>query len=131
MALKSYAKQMKDSKLEDDAQRIRDRAVQRAGELLLEIKEARGANQNIRVRKDHKVATRKDAAVEAGLTPEQAKTAIKVARVEKKLADQMIEATPVASGASLAAELDPLVRAAQVISSLEALAGRMAAGLGD
>jgi hypothetical protein len=35
MALKSYAKQMKDSQLEEMAQRIRDRAVRRGGEYVL------------------------------------------------------------------------------------------------
>jgi hypothetical protein len=98
-ALKSYAKQMNDAKLKDDAQRIRDRAMQRAGELLLELKSARGTRRKSR---GGRSSARDTAAADAGLTPKQAKTAVEVARVEKTLADEMIEASPPASVTELA-----------------------------
>jgi hypothetical protein len=63
------------------AQRIRDRAVRRGGELLLEVKPGRGANQNIRGGATPKVRTRKEAAKKAGLSPDQAKQMTRVANV--------------------------------------------------
>jgi hypothetical protein len=103
-ALKSYAKQMKDSKLEDDAQRIRNRAVQRAGELIGEIEASKGGQPTHKSTQSPKGQSRRaQAAVDAGLTPKQAKTAVEVARVEKQIADEMIEASPPAAVSQLAA----------------------------
>jgi hypothetical protein len=99
-ALKAYAKQMKDGRLEADAQRIRNRAIQRAGELLAQIESERGKRR--KSLGGHSSA-RQTIAKQAGLTPKQAKTAVEVAKVEKKLADDMIEANPPATVKQLAA----------------------------
>jgi hypothetical protein len=75
----------------NDAQRIRDRAIQRAGELLSEIKAQRsGDRRSAKSKVPRGTIDRKQAAADAGLTPKQAKTAIEVARVEKKLADERV-----------------------------------------
>jgi hypothetical protein len=102
LALQSYARQMKDGQMEHDAQRIRDRAMQRAGELLGEIKKEKTGPKQLKSHEGQKL-TRSQAASDAGLSPKQAKTAMEIARVEKKLADEMIEATPPASVRELAA----------------------------
>jgi hypothetical protein len=73
LALKSYAKQMNDTALEDLAQRIRDRAVQRGGELLLELKANRGGRPSKTGAGADPSSSRKDAARKAGLSPRQAK----------------------------------------------------------
>jgi hypothetical protein len=100
-ALKSYAKQMGDTKLEEDAQRIRNRATQRAGELLLEFEASKGGRPKTASPKGQ--SFRQQAATDAGLTPKQAKTAVEIAKIEKQLADEMIEASPPASVKQLAA----------------------------
>lgn len=88
-ALASYAKQAEDEELEKMAVRIRGRAVRRMGEILKQIEPQRGANQNIQADDHHKVLTRTDAARDAGISPYQAKTAIRVANVENF--DELIE----------------------------------------
>lgn len=80
-ALASYAKQAGDETLRKTADRIQARAIRRCGELLREIKPARGANQNIRDAADPKVRTREGAAADAGLSERQRKTALRVAAV--------------------------------------------------
>ena len=50
LALKSYAKQMKDTALEDTAQRIRDRAIRRGGELLASMKASKGGRPSQKIR---------------------------------------------------------------------------------
>jgi len=89
-ALASYAKQSKDKSLLHFAEKIRARAIARAGELLAEVKPARGANQNIQDGGDLKV-TRGVAAAAAGLSERQRKTALRVAAVGADERDAMIE----------------------------------------
>jgi hypothetical protein len=103
LALQSYARQMKDEQMEHDAERIRNRAMQRAGELLSEIKAEQGKRTDKLQSPVGPKSARSQAASEAGLSAKQAKTAMEIARVEKKLADDMIEATPPASVKELAA----------------------------
>jgi len=74
-ALAVYAAQAKDETLLNDAKRIRARAVRHEGELLKEVKPARGANQNIRGSTPPKVS-RKSAAQAAGLSDDQRKNAV-------------------------------------------------------
>jgi hypothetical protein len=87
-----YAKIAKDETLENDAKRIRARAVRREGELLKEIKPAKGSNQNIRGGAHPKV-TRKSIAASAGLSEEQQKTALRVADVPEDRFEAQVESS--------------------------------------
>ena len=91
-ALAVYARIAKDETLENDARRIRARAVRRQGELLKEIKPAKGANQNIRGSAPPKV-TRKSVAEAAGLSEDQQKTALRVANVPEEQFEQQVESS--------------------------------------
>ena len=90
-ALASYAKQADDKDLLKKATKIKARAIRRCGELLEEIEPKRGANQNITAAGDTKVPTRKDAAEDAGLSPRQAATALRVANVPAEDFDRQVE----------------------------------------
>jgi hypothetical protein len=90
-ALASYARQLNDTVMHDMAKRIQARAIRRAGELLHEIPPARGANQNIGDGAVPKVVTRKGAASEAGLSPRQSKTALRVSNVPADEFDKAVE----------------------------------------
>jgi hypothetical protein len=89
-ALAVYAAQAEDESLLNYAKRIRARAIRRQGELLKEIKPAKGSNQNIRVGAHPKV-TRKSVAASAGLSEEQQKTALRVANVPEEQFEQQVE----------------------------------------
>ena len=78
----SYAKQANDTALRKMADRIQARAIRRCGELLKQIKSARGANQNFREGALPKVG-RGAAAKKAGMSEHQRKTALRVAAVPK------------------------------------------------
>jgi hypothetical protein len=91
LALKSYAKQLNDEAMENMAQKIRDRAMKRGGALLMQVKAAKGANQNIRAAGGPKVQTRKEVAEKAGLSPRQAKQMIRVASVPDEQFERMVE----------------------------------------
>lgn len=94
-ALASYAKQSKDDEMEKLAQRIRARAVRRCGQLLEEIEKAHGANQNIKEDTRPNVQTRKESALEAGLSEHQSKQALRVANVpESDFEEQLESDTP-------------------------------------
>lgn len=88
-ALASYAKQSKDEEMEKTAMRIRARAVRRCGELLSEI----DAKHTGRIRGDAppNSSTRKSAASVAGLSPDQAKDAIRVAQVPQDSFESQVE----------------------------------------
>ena len=90
-ALASYAKQADDKEMEKTAQRIRARAVRRCGELLKEIEKAQGANQNIKGGASPNVQTRKQAASDAGLSPDQARQSIRVANVPEESFEEQLE----------------------------------------
>lgn len=90
-ALASYAKQAEDLSLENYAKRIKARAIRRAGELLNAIEPKHGANQNIEGGSSPKVVTRKQAARDAGLSPDQQKQAQRVANVPQKEFDEQVE----------------------------------------
>lgn len=90
-ALASYAKQANDDELMKQATRIRDRAIRRAGELLKQIEPQQGANQNIGVGDHPKVETRKEIASSAGMSPHQAKQAIRVANVPDHDFEKQVE----------------------------------------
>jgi hypothetical protein len=65
------------------------RAPRRAGELLKEIEKAQGANQNIKGGASPNVRTRKQAAADAGLSPDQAKDVVRVANMPDPLMDPL------------------------------------------
>jgi len=90
-ALASYAKQAQDESLKKMADRIKTRAILRAGELLKQIEPAQGANQNIKDGTDQKVFTRTQAATEAGLSERQRKTALQVANVPRDEFERQVE----------------------------------------
>lgn len=71
---------MKDTSLENMAQRIRDRAVRRGGELLAQMKAKPGGDPK-KLKGRHFPISQKQAATEAGLTPDQAKQMLRVASV--------------------------------------------------
>jgi len=94
-ALASYAKQSKDEELERYATKIRGRAIRRCGELLAEIKPAKGGRPT-----DEKLGrastlvsepTRAGAAKDAGLSSHQQKTALRVAAVPEPLFEKAVE----------------------------------------
>jgi len=101
LALKSYAKQMKDESLEDMAQRIRDRAVRRGGELLKAMEKKQGERTD-KLRAVSGPKSRKAAAKNAGLSPRQAKQMIRVASVPEPQFEQMVEASKPATVTALA-----------------------------
>lgn len=89
-ALATYAKQSGDKTLENAAMRIRARAIRRCGELLEEVEKATGAHLK-RAGDGPLYQTRKSAAADAGLTPRQAKNAIRVANVGEESFEKQIE----------------------------------------
>lgn len=92
-ALASYARQSQDEEMEKTAMRIRARAIRRCGELLREIEKQRGGDRRSKGREVP--FDRKTAAHEAGLSPDQAKDAIRVARVPSEHFEAQVEsATP-------------------------------------
>lgn len=93
-ALASYARQSQDDQLERMAQRIRARAIRRAGELLKQIEPATGKNnQHVQVKEagDRLLHSRTDAAREAGMSPHQAKQAVRVANVSEDDFEEQVE----------------------------------------
>lgn len=94
-ALASYARQSEDLELEKMAQRIRARAMRRAGELLKQIEPAHGANQNISAGAHTNVVTRSDVAERAGMSKHQQVTAVRVASIpERQFTEQVESANP-------------------------------------
>lgn len=90
-ALASYAKQAKDEQLLDFARRIRLRAIERGGELLQAIKPDKGGRPAETRGRASPSLTRKAAANGAGLSPDQAKTMLRVANVPKEERESLIE----------------------------------------
>ena len=90
-ALASYAKQAKDEDLERMAQRIRARAIRRAGELLKQIEPAATGPKPELKAPDRLQFGRSDAAREAGMTPHQQKQAIRIASVPEREFEEQVE----------------------------------------
>ena len=90
-ALASYARQAEDQELERMAQRIRARAIRRAGELLKQIEPApTGPKPELKAGDRHQFG-RADAAREAGMSPHQAKQATRIANVPEREFEEQIE----------------------------------------
>lgn len=112
-ALASYAKQANDDQLHNMAKRIQGRAMERAGELLLEIAPGYGARTDLQPRdggganvvteipqnnantQPHTASdtrlTRTEAATQAGLSKRQKDTAIRIASIPKPELNALIE----------------------------------------
>lgn len=81
-ALASYARQSEDDQLEKMAQRIRARAIRRAGELLKQVEDARkGQNLPGAKSEDAPTFSRSDAAREAGMSKHQQVQATRIANL--------------------------------------------------
>ena len=91
-ALASYAKQANDDELMKMATRIRDRAIRRAGELLKQIEPASGTRTDLQpsAAGDTRL-TRKHVAEEAGMSPRQMHTALRVANVPREDFERQVE----------------------------------------
>ena len=91
-ALESYGRQAGDDTLMREAQRIKARAIQRMGELLREIEEAKNQHDAAakRARGDGSPSTRRDAWEAAGLSKDQAKQALRVAAVPAKDFERLV-----------------------------------------
>jgi hypothetical protein len=92
-ALSSYARQMKDNELRAMADRIQARAIRRCGELLQEIKPARGRRSDLELREGAhpKSTTREEAATAAGLSDHQRKQALRVAAIAESEFEAAVE----------------------------------------
>jgi hypothetical protein len=101
-ALASYARQSKNKDLENMAMRIRARAIRRCGELLAQVAKQQGGD---RKSKGHeRPFDRKQAATEAGLSPRQAKDALRVAKVKPESFESQVESAKPPTVAKLAAQ---------------------------
>lgn len=103
-ALASYAKQADDHELERMAQRIRSRAIRRAGELIKQIEPQHGANQNISAVGHTKVLTRDGAAREAGMSKHQQVQAIRVANIPEREFEAQVDSPKPPTLSQLAAQ---------------------------
>jgi hypothetical protein len=92
-ALASYARQSQDDEMEKTAMRIRARAIRRCGELLKDVEKAK--NQHDAANKSASggapTSTRKQVAENAGMSKDQAVTAIRVANVPEEIFTEQIE----------------------------------------
>jgi hypothetical protein len=92
-ALASYAKQSKDDALRRHADRIQARAIRKCGELLRQIEKGAGRPPKNGAAEGPNISPRgrKAAAHDAGLSPRQAKTALRVANVPGALFEDLVE----------------------------------------
>jgi hypothetical protein len=91
-ALASYAKQAGDEAMLLMAVRIQGRALKRCGELLSEIEKGQGKHWESKRAGDHpSTSTRKKIAAAAGLSPHQAKQAIRLANIPNEAFEAQIE----------------------------------------
>jgi hypothetical protein len=81
--------------MEKTAMRIRARAIRRCGELLKEIEKAQPGPKELKGGGPPQLSPRKEAAKQAGLSPDQAKQSIRVANVpEETFTEQIESVTP-------------------------------------
>lgn len=94
MALSSYARQADDKEMERTAMRIRARACRRCGQLLKEIEKGSGGDRRSEDFKEGGAPhfeTRKQAAEDAGMSPDQAKQSIRIANVPDHDFEKQVE----------------------------------------
>jgi hypothetical protein len=94
-AMASYARMSKDTALEDMCKRIRARAIRRCGELLQQVQSASGLtgkSVGTPTSSDDGVPIgRGKAAAEAGISPEQQRNAVRIARVPADEFERQVE----------------------------------------
>lgn len=90
-ALASYAKQSKDDSLLKMAERIKARAIRRAGELLKQIMPSKGGRPSETRGVASLSLSRKQAAEDAGLSEDQRKNALRVASIDGAEFDALVE----------------------------------------
>lgn len=91
-ALASYAKQSQDDELEIRAKRIRARAVRRSGELLRQIETQQGSRTDLKLpAHEGERLSRSDAAMQAGISPKQTRTAVNIANIPQDDFDRQVE----------------------------------------
>lgn len=93
-ALASYARQADDHELERMAQRIRSRAIGRAGELIKQIEPQRGGDRKsdeYQSTGNHTLITREDAARDAGMSKHQQVQAVRIANIPKDEFERLVE----------------------------------------
>lgn len=92
-ALASYARQSENDELLKHCLRIKARAIRRAGELLNEIEPGQGARDGKREADTPLPFNRTEAASSAGLSPHQAKQAVRVANVPRQEFERQVESS--------------------------------------
>jgi hypothetical protein len=110
-ALASYGRQMKDQDMIHMAQRILDRAIRRGGELLARLEKEKGGRPKTDAPRN--ISFRDAAIREAGLSPAQATTMLRVANVPEATFERMVEGKSPASVKQLADEGTRKRKAAQ------------------
>ena len=91
MALASYARQSRDSRLHDMAIRIQARATRRCGELLALVPPSPGGRPSKTQDASDLSLTRESVATDAGMSERQRKTALRVAAVPKNDFERQVE----------------------------------------
>ena len=111
-ALASYARQAKNKTLLETAQRIQVRALRRCGELIREIEPKSGARTDLEP--DAAAGTRSQAARDAGLSPRQQATTLRIASVPAEQFEVQVESSPPPTATEMAeagtARREPPVR---------------------
>lgn len=102
-ALASYAKQAKDEGLERMAQRIRARAIRRAGELLAQIEPSKGGRPS-ETREGAHLSLRSEAARDVGFSSHQQKQAVRIAAVPAAEFERAVEAPKPATLTQIASQ---------------------------
>lgn len=90
-ALASYAKQSKDRTLEIAAEKIRARAIQRAGSIIDSLPKAKPPGKKKKAGTGPYLSPRHQAVEDAGMSPREAKTAVRVARVPEEEFAEAVE----------------------------------------
>jgi len=103
-ALASYARQSEDQELERMAQRIRARAIRRAGELLKQLEPSKGGRPSETSAGDHTSYTRTDAARDAGMSKHQQVQATRVANIPPEDFERQVESNKPPTLSQLAAQ---------------------------
>jgi hypothetical protein len=103
-ALSSYARQSKDTELRAMADRIQARAIRRCGELLQEVKAARGRRTDLELRAGThpKLPTRSEVATAGGLSAHQSRQALRIAAIAETDFEAAVESARPPSVTALA-----------------------------